>query len=259
MGEVKLLNGPFKESQDANAKYLLSLDLDRLLAPFRTEGGLEPKAKAYPGWEISLPGVALSFYLSGVSRLYCLTGEEVYLRNINYILDELAFYQSRNNGFLLGGTGVKKVFEKFEKEGYFGNWAWGDGYGEPFYCLEKLYSGLIDVYRINNNPKALKILINITSWLDRIMSHLSDEDLQKIMLVEYGGMNWVLSDMYVITGDKRYLTMSKRWHDNKVLVPMTKGLDVLTKKHGNTYFKKISFIGLVRKRSSLLVFIGHLY
>jgi uncharacterized protein len=240
VGEVKLLNGPFKESQDAEAKYLLSLNLDCLLAPFRAEGGLEAKAKSYPGWEISLPGVALSFYLSGTSRLYLLTGEEIYRKNINYILDELALCQSRNDGFLLGGTGVKKVLERFEKEGYYEDWAWGRGYGEPFYCLEKLYSGLIDVYRICNNPKALKILIDLTDWLDRHISHFSDNDMQKIMRVEYGGMNWVLSDMYVITGNKKYLAMSKRWHDNEIIVPMTKGIDVLTKKHGNTQFPKMS-------------------
>jgi uncharacterized protein len=240
VGEVKLLDGPFKESQDAEAKYLLSLDIDRLLAPFRSEAGLEPKAESYPGWELNLPGVALSFYLSGASRLYLLTGEKKYLENINHILDELEICQSRNEGYLMGGKGLKQVFEKLSKEGYYEDWAWGDGYGEPFYCLEKLYSGLIDIYRICNNKKALKILVNLTEWLDKHISHLSDEDMQKIMSVEFGGMNWVLSDMYVITGNKRYLAMSKRWQDNQVMVPMTKGIDVLIGKHGNTQFPKIS-------------------
>jgi DUF1680 family protein len=209
VGEVKLLDGPFKESQDAEAKYLLSLDLDSLLAPFRAEAGLKPKAASYTGWELNLPGVALSFYLSGVSRLHLLTGEKKYLENINYVLDEFELCQSRNDGFLMGGKGLQQVFEKLAKEGFYEDWAWGDGYGEPFYCLEKLYSGLIDIYRIENNPKALKILVNLTDWLDRHISYLSDEDMQKIMSVEYGGMNWVLSDMYVITGNKRYLAMSK--------------------------------------------------
>jgi uncharacterized protein len=240
IGEVRLLDSPFKESQDAEAKYLLSLDPDRMLAPFRSEGGLEPKAETYPGWELNLPGVALSFYLSGVSRLYRLTGKKVYLDKINYVLDEFEHFQSLNDGYLMGGKGLKQVFEKLSKEGYYEDWAWGDGYGEPFYCLEKLYSGLIDVYRICNNKKALKILINLTDWLDSHISHISDEDMQKIMSVEYGGMNWVLSDMYVLTGNEKYLAMSKRWQDNEIVVPMTKGIDILTRKHGNTQFPKIS-------------------
>jgi uncharacterized protein len=242
VGEVKLLDGPFKKSQDAEAKYLLSLDLERLLAPFRAEGHLKARAQSYPGWETrSLPGVALSFYLSGVSRLYRLTGEDKYLRNINYLLDELQLCQSQNNGYLLGSRGGKQAFEKLEKEGYFEGFTdWGIGCGEPYYVLEKLYSGLIDVYRISNNPKALKILVDLTTWLDRHMLHISDEDMQKIMDEEYGGMNWVLADMYVITGNKRYLAMSKRWQDDHIIVPMTKRIDVLTKKHANTQFPKMS-------------------
>jgi DUF1680 family protein len=242
IGEVKLLDGPFKESQDAEAKYLLSLDLDRLVAPFRTESGLEPKAKAYPGWETnSLPGVAASFYLSGVSRLYAHTGEEIYLKNLNYILDEMSLCQSKNDGYLLGSRGGKELFSKLEKEGFYPGFNdWSNGHGEPYYVLEKLFSGLIDAYRICNNQKALTIVTDLTNWLDRHMSHISDTDMEKIMGVEYGGMNWVLSDMYVITGNKKYLEMSKRWHDSEVIVPMTKGVDVLTAIHANTQFPKMS-------------------
>lgn len=242
VGDVKLLGGPFKESQDAEAKYLLSLELDRLLAPFRKECGLEPKAQAYPGWETrSLPGVALSFYLSGVSRLFSLTGEEVYLKNMNYILDELRICQLKNDGYLLGCRGGKQIFKKIENEGFYREFNdWSNGHGEPYYVMEKLFSGLIDVYRICNNPQALKIAKDLADWLDRHMSLINDVEMQKIMDIEYGGMNWVLSDMYVITGDKRYLDMSKRWHDNKVIVPLTKGIDVLTGIHANTQFPKMS-------------------
>ena len=55
--EVKLLDGAFNESQDAKAKHLLSLDPDRLLSPFITESGLQPRVPAYQGWETRpLPG-----------------------------------------------------------------------------------------------------------------------------------------------------------------------------------------------------------
>ena len=49
LADVRLLDGPFKASQDVHARYLLSLEPDRLLARFRLEAGLEPKAKNYPG------------------------------------------------------------------------------------------------------------------------------------------------------------------------------------------------------------------
>lgn len=242
IGDVRLLDGPFKESQDAEAKYLLSLDLDRLLAPFLTESGLKPKAQAYPGWETrSLPGVALSFYLSGAARIYKITGNEVFLKNMNYILAAMRKCQTRNDGYLLGSKGGKLVFRKLEEEGYYPEFSdWGNGHGEPYYVMDKLFSGLMDVYRICQIPAALRISTDLADWLERHMSHISEADLQKIMTEEYGGMNWVLADMYFITGNRKYLAMSKRWQDEGVIVPTTHKIDVLTGIHANTQFPKIS-------------------
>ena len=103
--EVKLQDGVYNESQDAKVKYLLSLDPDRLLAHFMTESGLQPRAPVYSGWETRpLPVDALSFYLSGASRLYKLKGDEIYLRNLKYFLDDLNKCQARNDPADLKGT-----------------------------------------------------------------------------------------------------------------------------------------------------------
>jgi uncharacterized protein len=49
---VRLLpTGPFYPAVGANRVYLLALDPDRLLAPFRREDGLPAKAKPYGNWE----------------------------------------------------------------------------------------------------------------------------------------------------------------------------------------------------------------
>ena len=67
LGEVRLLDGPFKTAQDADAKYLLSLDLDRLLHNFRINAGLPSTAKPLGGWEsptTELRGHFVGHYLS---------------------------------------------------------------------------------------------------------------------------------------------------------------------------------------------------
>ena len=46
IGDVKLLDGPLKKARELNIKTLLQYDCDRLLAPYRKEAGLTPKAKA---------------------------------------------------------------------------------------------------------------------------------------------------------------------------------------------------------------------
>ncbi len=53
--QVQLLDGPFKHAQDLNLKCLLEYDVDRLLATYRKEAGLELKGAIIselerPGW-----------------------------------------------------------------------------------------------------------------------------------------------------------------------------------------------------------------
>jgi len=45
LGDVKLLDSPFKKAMDLNAAYLLSLEPDRLLHNTRLYAGLKPKAE----------------------------------------------------------------------------------------------------------------------------------------------------------------------------------------------------------------------
>ena len=48
LGDVTLLDGPLKKARNLNIETLLQYDCDRLLAPYRKEAGLEPRAKTYP-------------------------------------------------------------------------------------------------------------------------------------------------------------------------------------------------------------------
>jgi hypothetical protein len=51
LSEVRLLDSPFKTAQEADAKYMASLDLDRLLHNFRVNAGLPSTATPLGGWE----------------------------------------------------------------------------------------------------------------------------------------------------------------------------------------------------------------
>src|SRR3982750_2208204 len=50
LDQVRLTDGPFLSAQRLDADYLLRLDPDRLLANFRKNAGLEPRAAVYGGW-----------------------------------------------------------------------------------------------------------------------------------------------------------------------------------------------------------------
>ena len=51
MTEVRLLEGPFKDGQEINRKFLYSLDVEQLLYNFRVTAGLPAPGKALTGWE----------------------------------------------------------------------------------------------------------------------------------------------------------------------------------------------------------------
>ena len=49
--DVELLDSPFLANQGRNTAYLLFLDLDRMLRPFRLNYGLPSSAQPCGGWE----------------------------------------------------------------------------------------------------------------------------------------------------------------------------------------------------------------
>jgi hypothetical protein len=51
LSDVRLIESPFLDAQRTDAKYILALDEDRLLAPFLKDAGLSPLKPNYGNWE----------------------------------------------------------------------------------------------------------------------------------------------------------------------------------------------------------------
>ena len=78
LNHVRLTGGPLKAAQDADAKYLLELEPDRMLALLRQHAGLKPKAEGYGGWDgpgRNLTGHIAGHYLSAISLMWAATGD----------------------------------------------------------------------------------------------------------------------------------------------------------------------------------------
>ena len=77
--DVRILEGPFRDAQQRDLAYLLSLDPDRLLHTFRLNAGLPTTAKPYGGWEapqVELRGHSLGHYLTACALMHEATGDE---------------------------------------------------------------------------------------------------------------------------------------------------------------------------------------
>src|SRR6185312_212909 len=108
LASVRLREGPFKTAQELDAKYLLTLEPDRLLHNFRVNAGLPPKAPIYGGWESQEPwvdirchGHTLGHYLSACSMMFASTGELAFKQRADYIVSELrACQRARGDGLV---------------------------------------------------------------------------------------------------------------------------------------------------------------
>ena len=72
------------------------------------------------------------------------------------------------------------------------------------------YAGLRDAYRFTGNREALEVEIRYAEWAEKILSGLTDEQVQKMLNTEFGGMNEVFADLFADTGDARWLALSRQ-------------------------------------------------
>lgn len=239
MNKISLLNGIFKDSENKGKAYLLYLDADRLLAPCYESIGLKPKNHRYGGWEErEISGHSLGHYLSALSYMYIATDDIKIKEKINYVIDELSYLQEvEKSGYVSGFK--KDCFDKvFSKNFNVSRFDLGDSW-VPWYSIHKIYAGLLDCYKLTNNEKALKILIKLSDWEKKGLYNLTEEEFDKMLYCEHGGMCEVFGELYEITKNKDYLNLAIRFIDKEIIYPLMNSRDELEGKHANTQIPKI--------------------
>lgn len=239
--QVRLLDSPFKQAQDRNIDYVMSMEPDRLLAPYLLEAGLEPRAQNYGNWEDSgLNGHIGGHYLTALSLAWAATGRQDVLDRLNDMLDELQRAQEQNGDGYLGGIPDGRALWKQIAEGDIRADLFSlNGYWVPWYNVHKLISGLRDAYRYTGSEQARAMMIRWADWADALLSGLSDEQIQTMLITEHGGMNEVFADIAVITGESSYLQLAERFSDQSILTPLSKDQDRLNGLHANTQIPKV--------------------
>jgi DUF1680 family protein len=240
---VRLTGGPLKQHQDADIKYLLELEPDRMLAYYRKVAGLTPKAEGYGGWDgggRNLTGHIAGHYLSAISAMYAATGDKRFKDRVDYIVNEFKTVQDRNgDGYLVALEGGRKCFGALKK-GEIKAAAFDlNGEWSPWYTLHKTFAGLRDAYRFTGNRTALDVERKFAGWAEGVLAGLDDEQIQHMLETEFGGMNEVLVDLYADTGDPRWLTLSYDFEHRVFVDPLKRHEDVLGGTHANTQIPKV--------------------
>jgi uncharacterized protein len=165
-----------------------------------------------------------------------------YMVNSLYELSQLSGKPNQETGTFVNdptkvpmGSGKSEFDSDLSDEGIRNDyWNWGKGYisayppdqfimlengakygGQknqiwaPYYTLHKILAGLIDVYKVSGNKKALEIAVGMGDWVYARLDALPQETLIKMwntyIAGEFGGMNETMAALYDITKDSKYL------------------------------------------------------
>lgn len=248
---ITLLNSVFSQSEKIGREYLDGVDIDRLLSPiFEAHNMPAPNnAKRYGGWErksannwekspetFSLAGHSLGHFLSAFSECYAKSGDEKLKQKILYIVSQLESVQSNVKSGYIGGCKENCFTELFDKN----LTSWAEGYWVPWYNLHKIFKGLTDAYSVTEDQTVLRVLLRFADWACDGLSDFSDEDFEKMLEYEHGGMNEVFANLYRITKNEKYLYFAEKFTHKKLFRFLLKGEDKLDGWHANTQIPKVT-------------------
>lgn len=248
---ITLLNSVFSQSEKIGREYLDGVDIDRLLSPiFEAHNMPAPNnAKRYGGWErksannwekspetFSLAGHSLGHFLSAFSECYAKSGDEKLKQKILYIVSQLESVQSNAKSGYIGGCKENCFTELFDKN----LTSWAEGYWVPWYNLHKIFKGLTDAYSVTEDQTVLRVLLRFADWACDGLSDFSDEDFEKMLEYEHGGMNEVFANLYRITKNEKYLYFAEKFTHKNLFRFLLKGEDKLDGWHANTQIPKVT-------------------
>ena len=248
---ITLLNSVFSQSEKIGREYLDGVDIDRLLSPiFEAHNMPAPNnAKRYGGWErksannwekspetFSLAGHSLGHFLSAFSECYAKSGDEKLKQKILYIVSQLESVQNNAKSGYIGGCKENCFTELFDKN----LTSWAEGYWVPWYNLHKIFKGLTDAYSVTEDQTVLRVLLRFADWACDGLSDFSDEDFEKMLEYEHGGMNEVFANLYRITKNEKYLYFAEKFTHKKLFRFLLKGEDKLDGWHANTQIPKVT-------------------
>ncbi|WP_025680987.1 beta-L-arabinofuranosidase domain-containing protein [Paenibacillus massiliensis] len=234
LAQVRLQDEYCINAFDKELAYLRRYEPDRLLSSFRTNRGLSPKAEPYPGWESTeIRGHTLGHYLTAVAQAYCTTQDTDLHERLVYIVEELELCQFEN-GYI--SAFPEKLFDHVEN----GKPAW-----VPWYTMHKIIAGIVSVYHATQNMVAYRLADRLGDWVANRALGWTEEVHNRVLAVEYGGMNDALYHLYRITAKPSHMEAAHRFDELTLFHPVQQGRDILQGKHANTTIPK--FLGALHR------------
>ncbi|WP_430783648.1 beta-L-arabinofuranosidase domain-containing protein [Actinoplanes sp. G11-F43] len=264
LSDVRLHDGVHSRAQEQMLHLARVYPVDRVLAVFRANAGLDTRGALPPGnWEdfghpeeqpwsgSDYPGAGVAqtssllrghyagHFLSMLAMAYASTGSSVFRDKSDEMVAGLAEVQQA-----LAATG------RFSHPGFlaaYGEWQFTRledlaPYGEiwaPWYTCHKIMAGLLDAYQHTGNKQALDVVTAMGHWAARSILAVDRVQRQRMWSLyiagEYGGMNESLTTLHRITGERTFLDAAAAFEMDTWLAGAVDGHDVLDGMHANQH------------------------
>jgi len=235
LSQVRLRPGIFLDQLESNQSFIESLPNDRLLHTFRLTAGIPSFADPLGGWEHPRGELRGHFsgghVLSACALLHTATGDDAIKQKGNVLVSELAKCQQKLNADGYLSAYPTSFYDRLRE----GKPVWA-----PFYTYHKILAGHLDMYTLCGNEQALATAEKMAAWTYKYLKPLSDEQWAKMQMVEHGGMNESLFNLYGITGKEQYLALARRFDHKRFFDPLAERKDELKGLHANTNIPKVT-------------------
>lgn len=249
--QVRLLPGsPFYDRQELHRTgYVGRLEPDRLLFEYRKLAGLPQPAgitAGYGGWDSGfIKGHMAGHYLSAASRMAVATGDDSFRTKAAYLVAELAKCQQALNqdGYLAAFPSIALDWQEGASKD-------SGGVVVPYYTIHKIMAGLVDAHHYLGNKQALDVALKMSAHLQKRLLALPPDQIERMFRTdrsrnpqtEFGGMADVLSELYLITGDKKQLELAALFNRPWLIDPLAANEDHLKSLHANTHVAQLAGI-----------------
>ena len=157
------MDSRFKENMERNGKWLLEMDLKRLMHSWKVNAGIATNAKSLGGWETldgELRGHTAGHVLSGLALMYASTENVSYKKKGDSIVSVMADCQR-----ILNQDGYISAFP----QNFVNRCIAGEGVWAPWYTLHKILAGLTDMYLLTGNKQSLDVATKMSGWAWRTL------------------------------------------------------------------------------------------
>lgn len=275
LGDVELGDGSvFARARDEMLHLARAYPVDRLLAVFRANAGIDTRGARPPGgWEefghpeeqpwgeADYPGREAAQTANLLRGHYA--GHFLSMLSQAAAGEHDARLRDKVDEFVTGLGEVQEALAatgRYSHPGFlaaYGEWQFARlehlaPYGEiwaPYYTCHKIMAGLLDAYELVGSTRALEIVTAMGHWVAQRLTRVDPAQRQRMWSLyiagEFGGMNETLARLSVVADEPAFLDAARMFDMHDLIEAGARDDDVLTGMHANQHIPQL--IGYVHE------------